>query len=210
MYIVFAASGVHSWAKIGGLADVVGSLPKALATDRPPGRRLHPLLPAGGQGRQPSAPVVLPSITIPFPWYNRFVRILDGGPVEGVQTYFVDCPELFDRENFYGTPIWRLLRQRRALRPLLRAPSSKRPKSSASPTSSTCTTGRLPWSSVLLRSTYYFDPIPCCATSPQPACSPSTTPATRDGSRHRRSKSCCCRGTCLRWTSSSSTTSSIF
>ena len=43
-------------------------------------------------------------MTIPFPSYNRFVRILNGGLTDGVQTYFVDCPELFDRESFYATP----------------------------------------------------------------------------------------------------------
>ena len=52
----------------------------------------------------PNAPVVLQSVTIPFPSYNRFVRILDGGVTDGVQIYFVDCPELFDRESFYATP----------------------------------------------------------------------------------------------------------
>ncbi len=45
-----------------------------------------------------------PSVTIPFPYYNRFVRMLDGGVHWGVQNYFVDSPELFDRESFYGTP----------------------------------------------------------------------------------------------------------
>ncbi len=32
------------------------------------------------------------------------MRILDGGSKDGVQTYFVDSPELFDRESFYSTP----------------------------------------------------------------------------------------------------------
>ena len=31
-------------------------------------------------------------------------RILNGGIAGGVQTYFIDCNELFDREAFYGTP----------------------------------------------------------------------------------------------------------
>ena len=61
----------------------------------------------------------MPSVTIPFPSYNRFVRILDGGVVEGVQNYFVDCPELFDREELLRDALRRLSRQRRALRPAL-------------------------------------------------------------------------------------------
>src|SRR5260370_37528853 len=52
----------------------------------------------------PNPPVVLSSVTIPFPSYNRFVRVLNGGVDAGVQTYFIDCPELFDRESLYGTP----------------------------------------------------------------------------------------------------------
>jgi starch synthase len=43
------------------------------------------------------------SITIPFQYYNRFVGIVDGGRRDGVQYYFVDCPELFDRQELYGT-----------------------------------------------------------------------------------------------------------
>ena len=32
------------------------------------------------------------------------MRIIDGGLRDGVQFFFVDCPELFDREGVYGTP----------------------------------------------------------------------------------------------------------
>jgi starch synthase len=43
------------------------------------------------------------SITIPFESYNRFAGIVDGGRRNGVQYYFVDCPELFDRKELYAT-----------------------------------------------------------------------------------------------------------
>jgi starch synthase len=103
MHIVFAAAECAPWVKTGGVADVVSSLPKALAKL---GHRNSVFIPYYRQVAKavPSPTVVLPSVTIPFPSYNRFVRILDGGVAEGVQTYFVDCAELFDRENFYGTP----------------------------------------------------------------------------------------------------------
>jgi hypothetical protein len=42
------------------------------------------------------------SITIPFRHYNRFVGVVDGGKRDGVQYYFIDCPELFDRKELYG------------------------------------------------------------------------------------------------------------
>jgi len=103
MHIVFAVSECAPWATTGGLGDVVGALPKALAKL---GHRVSVFLPYYRQVAKavPDAPVVLPSVTIPFPSYSRFVRVLDGGLVDGVQNYFVDCPELFDRESFYGTP----------------------------------------------------------------------------------------------------------
>jgi starch synthase len=103
MYIVFAASECTPWAKTGGLADVVGELPQALAKL---GHKVSVFLPYYRQVAKavPDAAVVVPSLTIPFPSYNRFVRILNGGFEDGVQYYFVDSPEMFDRENFYGTP----------------------------------------------------------------------------------------------------------
>jgi starch synthase len=102
MHIVFAASECAPWARTGGLGDVVSALPKTLAKL---GHRVSVFLPYYRQVAKavPDAPVVLPSVTIPFPTYSRFVRILNGGLVDGVQNYFVDCPELFDRESFYGT-----------------------------------------------------------------------------------------------------------
>lgn len=103
MHIVFAASECAPWAKTGGLADVVSALPKTLVKM---GHRVSVFFPYYRQVAKvaPNPPVVLPSITIPFPSYSRFVRILDGGVTDGVQVYFVDCPELFDRESFYATP----------------------------------------------------------------------------------------------------------
>src|ERR1700727_807498 len=103
MHIVFAAPECAPWAKTGGLADVVSSLPKTLAKL---GHRTSVFIPYYRQVAKavPNPTVVLPSVTIPFPTYNRLVRITDGGLTKGVQTFFVDCAELFDRENFYGTP----------------------------------------------------------------------------------------------------------
>ena len=103
MHIVFAASECAPWAKTGGLADVVSALPKTLVKM---GHKVHVYLPYYRQVAKavPEPAGVLPSVTVPFPTYNRFVRILDGGVTDGVQMYFVDAPELFDRESFYSTP----------------------------------------------------------------------------------------------------------
>ena len=103
MNIVFAASECTPWAKTGGLADVVSGLPRALTKL---GHKVSTFIPYYRQVAKvvPNPRVVIESVTIPFSYYNRFARILDGGNTQGAQMYFVDCPELFDRENFYATP----------------------------------------------------------------------------------------------------------
>jgi starch synthase len=103
MHIVFAASECAPWAKTGGLADVISALPKTLVKM---GHKVQVYIPYYRQVAKAvsKAQVVLPSLTVPFPSYNRFARVLDGGIVDGVQMYFVDMPELFDRESFYSTP----------------------------------------------------------------------------------------------------------
>jgi starch synthase len=107
MHIVFAASECAPYAKTGGLADVVAALPPMLAHQ---GHRVTIFLPYYRQVARavPQPAVTIQSLTIPFPSYNRFARILDGGKETfgdgSVQLYFIDCPEMFDRESFYATP----------------------------------------------------------------------------------------------------------
>lgn len=103
MHIVFAASECVPWAKTGGLADVVSALPAELSKL---GHRVTIFIPYYRQVARelPNLPVKVQSITIPYGSYNRFARILDGGEHHGSRVYFVDTPELFDRENFYATP----------------------------------------------------------------------------------------------------------
>ena len=107
MHIAFAASECVPFAKTGGLADVVGALPLELVklghevTVYLPlyaGVKAHLGTDLGGERKY-----AVRSITIPFEDYNRFVGIVDGGRRGGVQYYFVDCPELFDRQGLYGT-----------------------------------------------------------------------------------------------------------
>ena len=107
MHVVFAASECVPFAKTGGLADVVGALPREMVklghevtVYLPLYARVRPLLGDGNGGKGREA---VRSITIPFRYYNRFAAIVDGGRRDGAQFYFVDCPELFDRPELYGT-----------------------------------------------------------------------------------------------------------
>jgi len=103
MHIVFAASECVPFAKTGGLADVVGALPPELAKL---GHEVTVYLPLYARVRrhiEDELKYAARSITIPFEYYNRFVGIVDGGKRAGVQFYFVDCPEMFDRPELYGS-----------------------------------------------------------------------------------------------------------
>ncbi len=101
MNIVFAASECVPFSKTGGLADVVGALPKALAAL---GHAVSVYLPKYKQTRLTDPKVLLPSVTIPFDDQYRFCSVLDGGKHSGVQFYFIDYPPFFDRDSLYGTP----------------------------------------------------------------------------------------------------------
>ena len=103
MKIVFAASECVPFAKTGGLADVVGALGPEMVKL---GHEVTVYLPFYARVRpriEGELKYVAQSITIPFEYYNRFVGIVDGGTRDGVKYYFVDCPELFDRQELYGT-----------------------------------------------------------------------------------------------------------
>ncbi len=128
-------------AKTGGLADVVGALPPELVKL---GHQVSVYLPFYARMRQQiegEPKIAVRSITIPFRSYNRFVGVVDGGKRDGVQYYFIDCPELFDRKELYGVRR-RLCRQCRALRPVLPGRYRGIESSSACPMFFTFTTGR--------------------------------------------------------------------
>jgi starch synthase len=98
--IVFAASECIPFSKTGGLADVVGALPKALAKL---GHTISVYLPKYKQTKLAGARTLLSSVTIPFDDQYRFCSVLDGGKQDGVQFYFIDYPPFFERDGLYGT-----------------------------------------------------------------------------------------------------------
>jgi starch synthase len=103
MNLAFAASEAAPLAKTGGLADVVGALPRELVKL---GHNVTVYLPFYARIRKQIAgepKYLVRSITIPFRYYNRFVGVVDGGTRDRVQYCFIDCPELFDRAELYGS-----------------------------------------------------------------------------------------------------------
>jgi starch synthase len=101
MHIVFAASEGVPYSKTGGLADVVGALPRALVEL---GHQVTVYLPKYKQTKVESPRIVVRSVTIPFDDQYRFCSVLDGGTHNGVQFYFIDYPPFFERDALYGLP----------------------------------------------------------------------------------------------------------
>src|SRR3954454_883642 len=99
MNVVFAASECVPYSKTGGLADVVGALPRSLVEL---GHNVTVYLPRYKQTKLAEAKPVLPSVTIPFDDQYRFCSVLDGGKHSGVQFYFIDYPAFFERDGLYG------------------------------------------------------------------------------------------------------------
>ena len=102
MHIVFAASECVPYSKTGGLADVVGSLPQALAVL---GHQVTVYVPRYRSTKIEDPRTAISSITVPFDDRYRFCSVLDGGVRGGVQYYFVDYPPFFDRDALYGTSL---------------------------------------------------------------------------------------------------------
>ena len=100
MQIAFAASECVPFSKTGGLADVVGALPRALAAA---GHDVSVYAPKYRQTKLPDAHTVVRSITVPFDDRYRFCSVVAGGNHSGVHFYFVDYPPFFDRDALYGT-----------------------------------------------------------------------------------------------------------
>jgi starch synthase len=100
MHIAFAASECVPFSKTGGLADVVGALPRALAAL---GHQVSVYLPRYRQTKLDDPQTVVRSITIPFDDKYRFCSVVTAGSSAGVRFYFVDYPPYFDRDALYGT-----------------------------------------------------------------------------------------------------------
>lgn len=96
--ILMVTSEAAPFAKTGGLADVLGALPAALAAQ---GNEVAVILPRYGCISLASAERVFDDLTI---WMGKssYRANLYRQVERGVPYYFVDLPELYDRPAFYG------------------------------------------------------------------------------------------------------------
>ncbi|MBI4264412.1 MAG: glycogen synthase GlgA [Acidobacteria bacterium] len=96
MRILMIASEAAPFAKTGGLADVVGALPRALARL---GHHVDLVLPRyrGITGEQ-----ALGRVTVPLGGQVADAAILSATVTDGVRAIFVDHPAYFDRDFLYG------------------------------------------------------------------------------------------------------------
>src|SRR5687767_6486523 len=90
--------GSEAWpfAKTGGLADVLGALPPALARL---GWDVSVALP---RYRGVAAGTHLETFPVTVGGYTRPAAFLEAPLGDGARALLVDCPELFDREALYG------------------------------------------------------------------------------------------------------------
>jgi starch synthase len=97
MRILFIASEGLPFCKTGGLADVIEALPKALVAQ---GHDVAVVLPRYRNMQIKN--IVIKSMTVPMGTSLRFPAIADGARPGGVQYFFVDDREYFDRDQLYG------------------------------------------------------------------------------------------------------------
>jgi len=97
MRILFVASEGLPFSKTGGLADVLEALPKALVGQ---GHDVAVVLPRYRNTQIKN--IVIKSLTVPMGTSLRFPAIGVAAPPGGVQYFFVDDPQYFDREELYG------------------------------------------------------------------------------------------------------------
>ena len=100
MKVLFAASECVPFVKTGGLADVVGALPRELYKEGADVRVILPLYKAVGQKWRDQMEHVL-YFYVNLGWRHQYVGILKT-VYEGVTYYFVDNEQYFGRDYIYG------------------------------------------------------------------------------------------------------------
>lgn len=100
MNILFAASEAVPYAASGGLADVVGSLPKAIENKGHDCRIVMPLYKSISEELQAEM-TLLTNITVDVSWRKQYCGIFTAVK-NGITYYFIDNEYYFSRDGLYG------------------------------------------------------------------------------------------------------------
>ncbi|WP_340003476.1 glycogen synthase GlgA [Paenibacillus sp. FSL K6-0276] len=100
MKVLFAAAEAHPFVKTGGLADVIGALPKAL---KGAGVDVRVILPKyrGIPEKFTSKMEHLTEVYVPIGWRNQYCGI-ERIIYDGIPVYFIDNEYYFGRDGIYG------------------------------------------------------------------------------------------------------------
>ncbi len=100
--ILLIASEVAPFAKTGGLADVAGALPRALAAL---GHDVRILLPKyrGAEGQAGETRLVVPNIRVPLGDRDAEGALIEGRAPSGVPVYLLEHEHYYNRDSLYGT-----------------------------------------------------------------------------------------------------------
>lgn len=102
MKILFTSSEVTPFAKTGGLADVAGSLPLALASTGHEVAVVTPLYRSTKEGKH-ELKEHEKMLSVPFKGQSLVTRVFLTTMGSGIPVYFVQRDEFFDRSGLYGT-----------------------------------------------------------------------------------------------------------
>src|SRR5690349_21537452 len=104
LHVLITSAEMVPFAKTGGLADVVGALPKALANL---GHDVRVVIPRYGRidPARFNMTEVVPPFPVPMDHNSESVSIMETDVVPGVKVYLVNNENYFaNRENIYGYP----------------------------------------------------------------------------------------------------------
>lgn len=99
--VLMLAAEIVPFTKVGGLADVVGALPKALQAL---GHDVRLVMPRYRQvdPQRFHLTTVLDSVPVSMGKFQVPVSVLQGEIGDHIPVYMIDAPRFFDRENIYG------------------------------------------------------------------------------------------------------------
>jgi len=99
--VLILAAEIVPFVKVGGLADVVGALPKSLKAQ---GHDIRLAMPRYGQVdvARFGLSTVLDTVSVDMSTFQVPVSVRQGSIGDAIPVYMIDAPRYFERENIYG------------------------------------------------------------------------------------------------------------